>query len=172
MRNSLDLFREDMWTPFRHFTSLQDRFFNDFTEHDSQAGWSFNPACDVDESEDHFLVTLDMPGVSKNDIKIEVKDNTLVVSGEKNNEMAQGKGARHLTERYYGKFERRFSLPKSVMSEKIEASYNDGVLRIAIPKAEEVKPRQIKIGEGSSGLLDRLIGRKELKEKEASPTRN
>jgi HSP20 family protein len=152
MRNGLDLFREGIWMPFWDMNSLHGEF--------PRQERTFNPACDVDESDGHFLVSLDMPGVAKEDISIEVRDNILTVSGSRKKESAIEKDSRHLTERFHGKFERVFELPSLVENEKIEASYTDGVLRIAIPKAEAVKPRQIKITEEKTGLLSRINGSK------------
>lgn len=111
----------------------------------------FRPSCDVNETKDHFLVSFDMPGVKSEDIKINVEGNRLAISGER-----QG----------YGKFERSFTLPTSVMTEKIEAHYENGVLSVALPKAEAAKAREIPIQSGRDGFFNKLLGSKtkELKD--------
>jgi HSP20 family protein len=119
---------------------------------------NFNVLCDVDETESHYLMSFDLPGVSKDDVKIEVVDNQLVVSGERKSEMNDDKNNRHVTERYYGSFRRSFSLPSKIDADRIEADFKDGVLHIAVPKSEALKPKQIKITEGKGGLFSKLMG--------------
>lgn len=106
----------------------------------------FQPACELEETDSHYVLNVDVPGIPKKDIQIEFKDNQLYVSGERKSEK---KGAT-FSERSYGKFQRVFTLPKDVNSEKIEARYVDGVLTLEIPKAESAKPRLIKIADGST----------------------
>ncbi len=109
---------------------------------------SFNPPCDVEENDSHYVMSFDLPGVSKNDIKIEVIGNQLTVSGERKSEKRDEKNNRHLIERYYGEFTRTFELPTAIESGKVEAAFNNGVLEVMLPKAEDSKARQIKISEG------------------------
>ena len=113
------------------------------------------PACDLEETDSHWLMSVDLPGVAKKDISIEVKDDQLVITGERKSENKK----RGFSERYYGKFQRALTLPSGVDPEKIEANYQDGVLTVAIAKAESVKPRQIKITEGKSSILGKLRGK-------------
>ncbi|MBN8554861.1 MAG: Hsp20/alpha crystallin family protein [Deltaproteobacteria bacterium] len=117
---------------------------------------AFSPACDIEETDSYYLVSFDVPGISKDNIKIEVVDDVLTVSGEKRTEQEQKKSAQHLIERSYGQFKRSFTLPAHVDADKVEANYQDGVLTISIAKAESAKPRQIKIGEGKTSLFKRL----------------
>lgn len=118
----------------------------------------FAPPTDLEETDSHYLVSLDIPGVKKADVKIEVKDNQLLVSGEKQEEHKEEHGNVLSMERYQGSFVRSFILPSNVNSDKIEASYQDGVLRIAIPKAEASKPKlvQIKGNEEKEGKVEKL----------------
>jgi HSP20 family protein len=103
------------------------------------------PAVDVLEGKDAYLIRAELPGMKKEDIKVEAKDGTLVLSGERKSEKpAEGVEYRHV-ERVSQKFWRSFSLPDTVKHDGIEASYRDGVLEIRVPKAEEAKPRQIEI---------------------------
>ena len=127
----------------------------------------FQPRCDVNETKDHYLVSFDMPGVKKEDIKIEVQDNELVISGERQREVREKNTEvtlRH--ERLYGKFKRTFTLPSTIASDKIEAHYENGVLNVALPKAENVKGRTIQIQTGQGGLLSRLLSSKKEVNKE------
>jgi HSP20 family protein len=103
------------------------------------------PAVDVLESEDSYLIRAELPGMKREDIKVELKDGTLVVSGERKSEKpAEGVEYRHV-ERVDAKFWRSFSLPETVKQDGIEATYKDGVLEIRVPKAEKAKPRQIQV---------------------------
>ncbi|HEX4926244.1 MAG TPA: Hsp20/alpha crystallin family protein [Bdellovibrionales bacterium] len=121
-----------------------------------QTMMGFNPACDIEEQDDHFRISVDLPGVSKDDVKVEVVDNRLVISGERKHEKKEG-GRR--SERYYGRFERSFMLPTAIDVDKIEARYENGVLELAVPKAESAKPRTVQIQTGKEGFLGRFLNR-------------
>ncbi len=112
-----------------------------------EPGPSWVPATEVEEEEEgHFLLTLETPGMKQEELQIEVNENRLSVSGERQ---------RH------GKFSRVFTLPASADPAKIEAHYEDGVLKIFVPKAEAAKPRQVKIGAGQQeGVFAKLLGKK------------
>lgn len=104
-----------------------------------------HPAVDVLESKDAYLIRAELPGMKRDEIKVEVKDGNLVLSGETRAEKpAEGVEYRHV-ERVAAKFWRSFALPESVKPDRIEATYKDGILEIRVPKAEEAKPRQIAI---------------------------
>jgi HSP20 family protein len=105
----------------------------------------FAPSLDVEETETQYLVNLDIPGVSKDDVKIEMLNDELVISGERKPEKAEGKQARHVVERSFGRFQRTLALPKTVQADRVEAFYKDGVLKISVPKAEAAKPKKIEI---------------------------
>lgn len=117
-----------------------DRLFDD------TAG---TPAYEVAERDDHFALSIDLPGMKKDEIKIEVLDNTLTISGE-----------RKRFEKAYGSFKQGFTLPKSVSAEKIEAHYEDGVLQLFIPKTPAALPRTIEVQSGKSSLLEKFLGLK------------
>lgn len=139
--------------PWRDFGSLQDRInrlFDDTlrgtAEGDEQlmrGAWA--PAVDIHESEEGFSVTADLPGVNKEDVKIDLKNNTLTISGEKKFEEKTPKENYIRIERSYGKFVRSFSMPNNIDSGKIKATFKDGTLELIIPKKEEAKPKQITI---------------------------
>jgi HSP20 family protein len=100
---------------------------------------------DVLESKDSYLIRAELPGMKREDINLEVKDGTLILTGErKSDKPAEGVEYRHV-ERVDGKFLRSFSLPQTVKQDAIQATYKDGILEVRVPKVEEVKPRQIEI---------------------------
>ncbi len=106
-------------------------------------GWV--PSSDVIEEKDHFLITIDLPGIQKEKIKIFVEEDVLKISGERNGDKSLERAEFKRVERFRGSFERTFRLPEGVESEKVMAEYKDGVLSIRVPKVEETKPRQVAI---------------------------
>ncbi len=142
-----------------------DDFAPIFDESSAMNMVDFHPSCDVTETKDHYILGLDMPGVKKEDIKIEMQGNKLILSGERQHEWKEKNGETTLRhERTYGKFERTFTLPVAIAAEKIEAHYENGVLNVAIPKAETAKSRTIQIQTGEGGFLNKLLGAKTNKE--------
>ena len=134
------------WEPFNLRSVFGDLFDGTFDRSEGQPSKSnWHPAVDVLESKDSYLVRAELPGMKKEDIKVEINDGMLVLSGERQSEKpAEGVEYRHV-ERVAAKFWRSFSLPETVKQDGIEASYKDGVLEVRVPKAEETKPRQIEI---------------------------
>jgi HSP20 family protein len=136
--------------PFADFGNLRSVFNGLFDENLGRSSTQpsvskWYPAVDVLESKDSYLIRAELPGMKREDIKVEVKDGTLVLSGERKSEKpADGVEYRHV-ERVTAKFWRSFSLPETVKQDGIEATYKDGILEIRVPKAEEAKPRQIEI---------------------------
>ena len=120
----------------------------------------FQPACDIEEQDDHYRISMDVPGMKKDDIQIEVRDHQLMISGARHEEMRRDDQNLRMVERRFGRFQRAFTLPSGINPEQIEANYENGVLRLAVPKVEEARARQIRIGE-SKGLLGKLVGRRE-----------
>ncbi|MEQ1853102.1 MAG: Hsp20/alpha crystallin family protein [Chthoniobacteraceae bacterium] len=110
---------------------------------ESFGDWS--PALDAHEDKDKYTVSLDVPGLKKDDIKVSVHDGVLTVSGERRGEKDVKEGTVHRTERYYGKFSRSVSLPVEVRADKVSATYKEGVLTVEIPKAEEAKPKTVEV---------------------------
>ncbi len=167
MRN-LTLWNDSSLSPWRGLMDMQrnlDRMF-DQAFGDNSDRWSdeavFHPTCEVDETDSHFVMSVDLPGVSKKDINIEARENQLIISGERKSE----KKERNFSERSYGKFQRILTLPSGLDADKIEAHYQDGVLTVALPKAESAKPRQIKITDGKGSFFGRLVGGNKENEKE------
>jgi HSP20 family protein len=154
------------WRTLLDFQRNLDRMMN-FTFADTQGdSWSdqlvFHPPCDVEETESHYLVSADLPGISKKDINIEMRDNQIFITAERKSERKSTKAS----ERYYGKFHRVVNLPAGVDADKIEAQYVDGVLTVALPKSEAAKGRQIKITDGKSSIFGKLLGKSESEGKE------
>jgi HSP20 family protein len=105
-------------------------------------GWS--PALDLYESGDHFMAVVELPGMHKEDIDISLHDGTLTISGERKRESTNGEAAQR-TERYVGTFRRSITLPTRVDAGKVSATYENGILKVTLPKAEEAKPKQIQV---------------------------
>jgi HSP20 family protein len=103
------------------------------------------PPVDVVERENDFLVKAEVPGVEKNDVKITVQNDVLTIKGERKKEHEKKGENYHRIERSYGTFQRSFTLPSSIVSDKIEATYDNGVLLVSLPKLEESKPKSIEV---------------------------
>lgn len=145
------MFREmdNMLTPWR--SRLQDL----------GTGSLSSLAFDVDEEEDSYIVSVDLPGVRKDDVNIEVQGNQLVITGERKRAREGKEGSIRRMEKRYGKFQRVLTLPEGTDADRIEAHFENGVLQLAIPKSERVKPKKITIGEG--GFLKKLIDKESKK---------
>lgn len=106
-------------------------------------GWT--PALDLYENADGFTVTVELPGLKKEDVNLSVHENVLTVAGERKHQFEGKEGQTFRSERAYGAFQRSVTLPAQVDATKVAASYKDGVLTVTLPKAEEAKPRQITV---------------------------
>ena len=148
------------WEPFRELSSLQtemNRLFN--AAFDTPAGnggarrWT--PPMDLVETDEHFVLRADLPGLTEGDVEIELEDNVLTVSGERNAEHeAKGEGF-YRVERSFGAFSRSLTLPKGIDPEAVTAAFENGVLEVRVAKPEQRKPRKIAIG--ASGETPRTI---------------
>jgi HSP20 family protein len=146
------------WDPYREIGSLQDRFHRLFVggmprrdrdEELSLGTWI--PPVDIIEDKDRILMTVELPGVTENDITIQMEGGVLTIRGERRAEVEKEGRTYHRTERAYGQFVRSFTLPNNVDRERIKAQFADGMLQLEMPKREEAKPRQIKISGGNGG---------------------
>ena len=138
------------WSPrttlgFRNeFDRLFDSFFNTSNEEETSLT-AFSPAVDITETEKEYLISAELPGIKKEDIKMNISDNILTISGEKNQEKKTDKENYHRTERVYGTFQRSFRLPEISAQENISAEFKDGVLTVTIPKLKESISKNIAI---------------------------
>jgi len=124
---------------------LFNAFFTRTSDRTEGRTLSWSPLVDISETDDKIKVTAEVPGMKKDDIKISIQDNVLTLKGEKKQEKEEKDKNSHRVERAYGAFERSFSLPASVQTDKVKASYKEGVLTISLPKPEEAKPKEIDI---------------------------
>ena len=135
----------DRWSNLRdELNSFFDMpFWSNFGRTDQLfTGWS--PALDLYESGDHLVAVVELPGMSKEAIDISLHDGTLTITGERKRESNNGETAQR-TERYVGTFRRSITLPTRVDASKVSATYQDGILKVTLPKAEEAKPKQIQV---------------------------
>lgn len=152
--------RPDFWglSPFRRVANLRDEVDNflhhalgRLTDANGENGWGTQllegwfPAVDVYEDKDTLQVKAELAGLKKEDIEISLHDGCLSLSGERKEEKKQEGREVYRSERWVGRFHRTISLPCRVEADKIQATYNDGVLTVVLPKAEEAKPKQIPI---------------------------
>jgi len=142
------------WEPLREFSTLQNemnRLFNTVFDAPSPGGNGTlrrgMPAMDLVESGDHFVLRADLPGLSEEDVKIELEDQTLTISGERKAEHETREEGYYRVERAFGAFSRSLQLPKGIDPEGVTARFDRGVLEVSIPKPEERKPRRITIGD-------------------------
>src|SRR5688500_17865229 len=114
-------------------------------------GGSWLPAVNVEETGDELVLTAEVPGMTAEDIDIELENNILTIRGEKSFERTEGEDDKryHVWERRYGSFQRSFTLPRTVRGDDIEADYHNGILTIRMPKSPEAKSRRIQVGAGS-----------------------
>jgi HSP20 family protein len=141
------------WDPVRELDSLQgdmnrlfDRFFEGRTPNGNRR-WI--PPMDLLETEDHLVLRGDLPGLTEDDVDIEIKDNVLTVSGERKTENEEKGEGYYRVERAFGSFSRSLTLPQGVEPDKVEASFDKGVLEVLIPKPSEARPTRVQIGKST-----------------------
>jgi HSP20 family protein len=151
------------WNPLRDVTAWHAtaELNQEFSQLQKEIDWMFDrfkggvsddgtiktwvPSVDILERENDYHIKIEIPGVEKQDVKITVHDDVLVIKGEKKMESEKkGENYRRI-EQCYGTFQRSFSLPSSIASDKIDATYNNGILNISLPKIEETKPNEIDV---------------------------
>ena len=150
------------WEPLREFSTLQNemnRLFGSVFDTPPAPGSGgtlrrWMPAMDLVETGDHFVLRADLPGLSEEDVNIEVEDRVLTISGERKAEHQVDKDGFHRIERAFGTFSRSLTLPEGIDPEAVQASFDRGVLEVRIPKPEERKPRKITIGAGAPKTLE------------------
>ena len=143
------------WEPFRDLVGLQERMNRVFDEsfrginrrsgEEDWVGGSWAPAVDIYEQNGNIVLKAELPGVDPKDVDVRVENNILTLSGERKLENEVKRENYHRVERAYGSFTRSFTLPNVVDTEKIKAEYQDGLLRMTLPKKDEARPKQISI---------------------------
>src|SRR5271168_3319229 len=148
------------WEPFR-VSTLQDRINRVFRDSYSQAGQdesltssTFAPSVDVYEDEHNVTLKIEVPGIDEKDIDVNLENNTLTVHGERKIEKEEKEENYRRVERQYGSFTRTFTLPTTVDTDGVSATYDKGVWKIGLPKKAEAKPKQIKVNVGTDKTLE------------------
>ncbi|NWG02451.1 MAG: Hsp20/alpha crystallin family protein [Syntrophaceae bacterium] len=146
-----------VWRPFRELVPfdfdqmkremdrLWDSFFERGMRRRTEEAGEWYPSLDVAETKNDIVIKAEVPGMEPKDIDISLSDGILTVKGEKKREREEKEEDYHLIERSYGSFARSVQLPKGIQSDKINASYKNGVLKVVLPKSEEAKKKEIKI---------------------------
>ena len=147
------------WDPFQDLRSAQDEMAQmspmlaralglQGQPQGSGTATAWAPALDISERKDAYLVTVELPGLKPEDLDITMEDGLLTIQGERQFTSESSEQQFHRVERRYGAFRRSITLPAHVMAEGIQASFEDGVLEILVPKAEEAKPKRIQVRPG------------------------
>lgn len=139
------------WDPYREMISARramDRLIENSLSEEGTTFPEWNLALDVLEDETSYQVKASLPGLKPEEIEITYNKGVLTIKGELKDESQTSKGQYHLRERRYGAFSRSISLPASIQADAIDASYQDGVLTLNLPKVEEVKPKRISVSNG------------------------
>jgi HSP20 family protein len=140
------------WDPFRDLISIQDRMNRLFEQtlsrsrgEEGVSATTWTPAVDIYETADTIVMKAELPGVAREDIQIQINDNTLTLKGERRFAKDVQEESYLRLERAYGSFHRSFTLPATVRQDKVRALFKDGVLELSLPKADESKPKRISI---------------------------
>jgi HSP20 family protein len=147
------------WDPFQDVLSLREAM-NQLVEESfvrptaAQGGQNFVPALDLSENAEGYLVEAALPGIKPEDVEVTVENNVLTIKGETRHEFDDKQRNFHRAERRFGAFQRTIGLPTTVKADQIHASLTNGVLRLEIPKAEEVKPRKISVHVGENKAIE------------------
>ena len=137
------------WEPFRDMLSLRadmDRLFSSLfggMAEEREGFWA--PIVDIEEDNESILVKAEIPGMTKEEIKVSVQGNILTITGERKHETETKNRTFHRVERSYGKFSRMITLPTDVEADKVKANYKDGILSVMLPKPEVTKPKHIDV---------------------------
>ena len=138
------------WDPFRDVEDMFDRYakalkWTGRPRQEMMTAGDWAPRVDIAETETEFVIKAEIPEVKKEDVKISVEDGALKISGERKQEKEEKDKKFHRVERFYGSFMRSFILPDNIDESKIEATFKDGVLNVALPKTEKAKPKALEV---------------------------
>jgi HSP20 family protein len=151
------------WEPVAEIHTIQNemnRLFNTFFDQPASTGRGgvpsrrWIPAMDLVETADHYVLRADLPGLSDEDVNVQLEDNVLTISGERTSQQQQHEEGYYRIERAFGGFARSLTLPDGVDPDGVQAHFDRGVLEISIPKPEQKKPRQVKISLGTGSTDD------------------
>ena len=134
-----------IYNPFREFETLANRLFTNSPAPSNGESRPWIPQVDITEDETGYTITSDLPDVPKEAVKVTVEDGVLTVRGERKWEKKTDSTKVHLVERSYGSFTRSFRLPDDAAGDKVTATFKEGVLKVTLPKREELKPRQVEV---------------------------
>lgn len=146
-----DIMRYSPASSFRTLRRELDRIFDDFAplrmleEDGGEKTDMWTPRTDMSETDTEYIVKVDLPGVTKKDVKVNFEDNRLTVTGERKKETTEEDENFYRKERFYGSFMRSYTLPHAIREDEIDAKFTDGVLTVHIPKSEVSKPKEIRI---------------------------
>ena len=144
-RELMPALSEEMFVMRRQINRMFDNLFRGEAPESADLPSIWNPSVDIAERESEYVVKVELPGVSKDDVRITLEDALLTIRGEKKQEKESKEASYHRMERSYGSFQRSFTLPASVKADRIEASYRDGILTVTLPKADEARRKQIEV---------------------------
>lgn len=145
-QSDLPTFPTDVLNMQREINRMFDSFFRSgWIEDTGLAPSTWSPATDIVETQNGYLVKVELPGMSKDDVSITMQDNQLTIRGEKKREKEGKDEGYHRVERSYGAFQRCFTLPSAVDASKIDASFTDGILTVVLPRSEAAKPKTIEV---------------------------
>src|SRR5579863_9501510 len=152
------------WEPFREFSTMQDRMnrmnrlfresYGSEGPEEALTTTSYAPPVDIYEDGHNITLKIEVPGIDEKDIDVRIENNTLTVHGERKFEKEEKEENFRRVERQYGSFTRSFTLPQTVDTEKVSATYDKGILKIKLAKKAEAKPKQIKVNVGSEKTLE------------------
>jgi HSP20 family protein len=150
---AISRYREPSLFGLQRLNRLLDEAFSglQFSEQGNVITSTWFAPTDVSEDENTLHISMELPGVDPSDVRLSLENNVLTIRGEKKQQSEENNERVHRFERTYGMFERTFVLPNTVDPDKIEARYDNGVLFVAIPKAERAKPREIRVSTSASG---------------------
>jgi HSP20 family protein len=158
------------WEPFREYSTMQNRInhmnrlfrqsYSSEVPEEALTTTNFAPPVDIYEDEHNITLKIDVPGIDEKDIDVRIEGNTLSVHGERKIEKEEKEENFRRVERQYGEFTRSFTLPSSVDPGQVNANYDNGVLKIALAKKSEAKPKQIKVNVGNANALEAKPQRK------------
>ena len=139
------------WEPVRELNTIQsemNRLFNSFFDTPDARTRRWVPAMDLVERDEHFVLRVDLPGLTEADVKVELEDNVLTIAGERKQEEDHRADGYYRLERAFGAFSRSLTLPEGVDADAVAARFENGVLEVSVPKPEQRKPRRVSISVG------------------------